>query len=318
MQGIGVDGGGTRTRAVALAHDGTVQGWAFAGPGNYQALGDEGLSRLVDELLAALPPAPASSRSLCLALAGVGRPAECQAVLALARRRGWADQVQAVSDARAALEGAHGGAPGLIAIAGTGSIVMGKNADGATVRVGGYGPLLGDQGSGYGVGLGGLRAALRARDGWGPATCLERELPAALAMGDWDSVIPAVYRGPVGRDRIAALAPVVFAAARRGDVVAGGLVRAAGGALGLQVAAAAVRLRLGPVAELSGTGGLMQERESLWPALAAAAGARLPGLRWRPPLLPPVLGAALLARQAAGLTVAPTAAAALASDLPAL
>jgi N-acetylglucosamine kinase-like BadF-type ATPase len=318
MQAIGIDGGGTRTRAVALGADGTVQGWSIGGPGNYQVLGDEGLARLVDGLLTVLPRAPASARSLCLALAGVGRPAECQAVLALARARGWADQVQAVSDARAALEGAHGGAPGLIAIAGTGSIVMGKNASGTTARVGGYGPLLGDQGSGYAVGLGGLRAALQARDGWGPATRLERDLPAALAMGDWDGIIPAVYRGPLGRDRIAALAPVVFAAARDGDAVARDLVRAAGGALGLQVAAAATRLQLGPIAELSATGGLMQQLEHLWPALAAAARPRLPGLTWRRPLLPPVLGAALLARQAAGLAVPPAVAVALAADLPEL
>ncbi|MFA6111844.1 MAG: BadF/BadG/BcrA/BcrD ATPase family protein [Candidatus Latescibacterota bacterium] len=301
MQTIGVDGGGTRTRAIALDAEGRVLGWALAGCGNYQTLGDEGLARLVDDLLARLPAAAASGRSLCLALAGAGRPAERRAVGELAGIPGWAATFRVVSDGRAALEGAHGGSAGLIVISGTGSMVLGKDAAGREARAGGYGPLLGDQGSGYALGQGALRAVFQARDGWGPPTCLERELLTALELAGWDEVVPAVYRGPVGRERIAALAPCVFAAARGGDRVARELVEAAGRALGCQVAAVGERLGLGSAAVVAGVGGVFCEVDALWPALAAAARDRLPGLTYRSPLLPPVLGAALLARQAAGM-----------------
>lgn len=301
MQAIGVDGGGTRTRAVALDAEGRVQGWTLAGCGNYQTLGDADLIGLVDGLLARLPEAAVSGRSLCLALAGAGRLAEQEAVVRLATARGWAAVFRVISDGRAALEGAHGGAEGLIAISGTGSMVLGKNAAGREARAGGHGPLLGDQGSGYALGLGALRAVFQARDGWGPPTCLERDLLAALEQPGWDEVVPAVYRGSVGRDRIAALAPCVFAAARGGDRVARGLIETAGHALGNQVAAVGERLGLGPAAVLAGVGGVFREVDALWPALAAAARDRLPGLTYRRPLLPPVLGAALVARKAAGL-----------------
>ena len=101
----------------------------------------------------------------------------------------------------------------------------------------------------------------------------------------------------------AILAPLVFAAAKAGDGVALALVRTAGRALGCQVVAVAVRLGLGPEAALSGTGGVLREIDALWPSLAAAARHRLPALIWRQPLLPPVVGAALLARRSAGLPV---------------
>lgn len=321
MQAIGVDGGGTRTRAMALDAEGRVLGWALAGCGNYQTLGDEGLSRLVDDLLARLPAASALDRSLCLALAGAGRPAEQRAVAELAGTRGWAATFRVVTDGRAALEGAHGGSAGLIAISGTGSMVLGKDATGREARAGGHGPLLGDQGSGYALGLGALRAVFRARDGWGPRTCLERELLVAIeaessGLSGWDEVVPAVYRGPVGREQIAALAPRVFAAAREGDRVARELVEAAGRALGCQVAAVGERLGLGPAAVVAGVGGIFREADALWPALAAAARDRLPGLTYRSPLLPPVLGAALLARQAAGLVTSAGLVASLRGALP--
>jgi glucosamine kinase len=302
MHLIGVDGGGTRSRAVMIDAEGQICGWATAGPGNYQLIGPEGLESLLGELFAKLEiagkPAPLA---LCLALAGAGRPEEQQEIMSLITARGWAEVGCATSDARAALEGAHGSDAGLIVIAGTGSIVLGKNLAGEEVRAGGWGPLLGDEGSGYGIGLEALRAVLRARDGWGMHTSLADILQQALGLGQWDDVVRKVYGGEIERQQIAGLGPWVFAAAADGDQVAGEIVDAAGHALGRQVGAVVRRLGLDGEVKLACLGGVFGELERLWPALIAAAG----GLRLqrRAPQLPPVLGAVLLAWQRAGRQV---------------
>ena len=298
---IGVDGGGTRTRAVMVDNTGEVCGRALAGTGNYQRLGPEGVGGLLEDLLQQLGgEKPSSQLALCLALAGAGRADEQAEIVALARAR-WAETVCAASDARAALEGAHGGKAGIIAISGTGSIVLGKNLAGEEIRAGGWGPLLGDQGSGYHIGLEGLRAVFKARDGWGPDTSLRQSLRQILGIGRWDELVRKVYGGEVDREQIAGLGPGVFAAAADGDPVARRIVASAGTALGGQIGAVAKRLDMMEEVELVCVGGVFREVETLWPAIEAE-GRKVAGrLRRRDPLLPPVMGAVLLAWRQAGL-----------------
>ena len=226
---IGVDGGGTHTRAVLVDREGVVRDMRTGGCGNYQRIGAAGLRALLDDLL---PPllagVAADGAALCLALAGAGRPCEQQQIAMLLKERRWSGVVRVESDARAALMGAHAGAAGLIGIAGTGSIVLGQNQDGQLMRAGGWGPLLGDEGGGYYLGLRALRAVARQLDGAGPDTALVEALAEALDMADWSGLIPAVYGGSIDRERIAALGPLVTAAAERGDVVALDIVERAG------------------------------------------------------------------------------------------
>ncbi|NKB70557.1 MAG: hypothetical protein GKR89_26095 [Candidatus Latescibacteria bacterium] len=210
-------------------------------------------------------------------------------------------QTTVVSDAQGALEGALGGRPGLIVIAGTGSMVLGKDGDETYLRAGGWGPALGDQGSGYSLGLAGLRAVLQARDGWGPPTNLDGRLLQALGLEGWEQVVACVYGGPCDRSALAALAEQVCQSARGGDAVAERLVEQAAADLGGQVAAVARRLNLGASVEMACVGGLFKADELLWPGLTAAAAAAGIILERRPALLPPVLGAVLLARRFVGL-----------------
>lgn len=301
MYAMGIDGGGTRTRAVMVDRTGKVCGQALAGTGNYQRLGLEGVERLLEGLLQQLGLERRPSQlALCLALAGAGRPDEQEEIAALVRAR-WAEIACAVSDARAALEGAHGGGAGLIAISGTGSIVLGKNLAGEEVRAGGWGPLLGDQGSGYHIGLEGLRAVFKARDGWGPDTSMSQALRQVLGIGQWDELVRKVYGGEVGREQIAGLAPQVFAAATDGDQVARRIVDSAGAALGRQIGTVARRLSMVGKVELACLGGVFREVEILWPSIEAAAREEVALLHRRDPLLPPVMGAVLLAWRQAGL-----------------
>ena len=297
MLAIGVDGGGTRTRCACIAADGGWIGWAVGGGGNYQEVGIEGLAQILDRFRAEFGIGRGVEAALCLALAGAGRPDEQEYIASWAQESGRATRVRVMSDADGALEGAHGGEAGIIAIAGTGSIVLGRSA-GKSVRAGGWGPLLGDEGSGYAVGLEALRAVLHRVDGWGPATDLEGTLKGALGLRAWQELVAAVYRERrIGREEIAALAPAVFAAAAAGDRVAGDIVRRAGRELGGQVAGVARKLGLEAHAPFAGCGGLFEAGEALRPGLEEAAAGLGVELAWKRPLLPPVLGAAMVARR---------------------
>jgi len=293
---IGVDGGGTHTRAVLVDAEGVVQDVRFGGCGNFQRIGTNGLQLLLDQLL---PPLSAQAESqnvaLCLALAGAGRSAEQQEIAEMVKRIGWSNSVRVESDARAALEGAHGGAPGLVVIAGTGSIVLGKNDRGELARAGGWGPLLGDEGSGYYLGLQALQATTRYLDGAGPETELVEALAMALDMEGWDGLVPEVYGGKIDRGRIATLGPIVSDVATRGDAVAAEIVDRAGTALGGQVAAVAQRLGLLEDVTISCMGGVFAEEGLFARTILSNARSRT-GVVWlRPALLPAAMGAVLLA-----------------------
>jgi len=309
---VGMDGGGTRTRAVLADSSGRFRGAATAGCGNYQIVGLDGVAELTIGLLSSLGLRPLGRRahpssqaglSLCVALAGAGRADEQEAIGERLRELGAATRSCVVSDARAALEGAHGGQPGIIVIAGTGSMVLGINHKGVQVRAGGWGHLLGDEGSGYRLVVEGLRAVLRARDGWGPATQLDEGLRAALDLSNWDQVIARAHGGDLDREHIAAAAPAVFAAARSGDQVATDMIRAGASSLGHQVGAVAGRLDMTDDVPVACIGGVFGEVEAMWPHLERAALQHVLSVRRTPPRLSPVLGALLLARRQGGAIV---------------
>ena len=289
---LGVDGGGSRTRAVAVDGDGNLQATARAGCGNYQVIGLERLATLIAEMVDKLG---VSADYLGLGLAGAGRAAEREDILGMVRERFGFKNTVVATDAQVALVGAHGCEAGLIAISGTGSIVLGRDANGREARAGGWGPILGDDGSGYDIGLGALRAVLATLDGSGPATVLSRTLLGAVNLTDWEQLIPFVQKGEISRQEIAALCPVVFASAKEGDPVAGEIIEKAAAALGNQVVAVIRSLGMSGSVPLTCVGGVFREIELLWSRLADSAVRIGATLYPHDPLLPPVLGAVLLA-----------------------
>lgn len=312
MHIVGMDGGGTRTRAVLTDSSGLFLASATAGCGNYQIVGLDGVADLAIGLLSDLglldpsshpDPSQQAELSLCLALAGAGRAHEQEAITQRLHDLGAAARICVVSDARAALEGAHGGQPGIIVIAGTGSMVLGIDQKGVQIRAGGWGHLLGDEGSGYRLVVEGLRAVLRAKDGWGPKTRLDESLRAAFDLTNWDQAVARVHGGDLDREHIAAASPAVFAAARSGDQVAAEIIRSGARSLGLQVGAVARRLGMSADVPVACIGGVFAEIEALWPDLERAAQGHEAAVRRATPRLSPVLGALLLARHQAGLAV---------------
>jgi glucosamine kinase len=217
----GIDGGGTKT-TLALADDEgreiarRVGAAGLVDPRHPAATADM-LAALVRDALAGegIADKPAA---LCAGLAGVGNEHERRQVEAALAAAGVAERVRVTTDGEIAMDGALGGQAGVLIIAGTGSVAYGRGEDGRVERCGGWGMVVGDEGSAWSLGRNGLAAALRAADGRGAATAL---LPHFLQLLELDgpSGIPP-WAGRAEKAAVAALAVHVIEAAERGDAVA--------------------------------------------------------------------------------------------------
>lgn len=140
-------------------------------------------------------------------------------------------------DAHIALAGATAGAPGMIIIAGTGSIAYGRNAAGVTARAGGWGYVFGDEGGAFDLVRQSLRAILRHEEGWGHPTELRATLLAATNSASANELLHRCYTADYPRERVAQLAPLVDQAARAGDPVACSIIDGAAQTLAMLTAA---------------------------------------------------------------------------------
>ncbi len=161
-------------------------------------------------------------RGICAGLAGAGRRNVADEMRVRLSRIWPGAQIQIVTDAEAALETAVGAAPGVVLIAGTGSIALGRNSKGEVARAGGYGPWIGDAGSAYDIGRNATLAVARARDLAAPGTVLAEMILSALSCRAWDDVIEKIAAGPGAV--FPKLVPVVMQAAEEGDSAARGIL----------------------------------------------------------------------------------------------
>ncbi|MDJ0556657.1 MAG: BadF/BadG/BcrA/BcrD ATPase family protein [Microcoleaceae cyanobacterium MO_207.B10] len=234
---LGIDGGGTKTEAVLMDENYQIIGSGKSGASNYQSIGIEAAKKSIQT---AITEAVTNSKSdkpisaICLGLAGVGRPKDFQVVQTFLGEIitntpfiTWnlqPNNIVICSDSAIALVGGIGHPVGVVVIAGTGSQVFGQNSQGLTKRVGGWGYLLGDEGSGYNIAIQGLKAALKADDGREPPTTLIADFQKYLGLTNIEGLIEVVYRRGWGVKEIAALAPIVSTAANKGDKVAKGII----------------------------------------------------------------------------------------------
>lgn len=231
---IAIDAGGTGTRCW-VGDETRVLGRASTGTAKIMTVGEEvATERLHEVVLAALSDAGAKPEDVtrtCIGLAGFsseGVPAWADRTL----RSFLPGDVLLCGDEEIALEAAFHGGPGVLIIAGTGSNIMGRCAGGKKYRAGGWGPILGDEGSGSWIGLEAIRAGLRAQDR-GIATCLLREIEAFWELG---SVGELVAKGNLkARPDFSELAKVVAACAEGGDALAQSVLDRAGVELADQV-----------------------------------------------------------------------------------
>ncbi|HEX9412667.1 MAG TPA: BadF/BadG/BcrA/BcrD ATPase family protein [Ktedonobacterales bacterium] len=226
----GVDAGGSKTLAVVVDARGCEVGRGLAGGANYQSIG---LERAVASLRGALDTALRAAgyalplTAAWIGMAGIDRAADRD--LWLPHLVPLAGAGRLTNDAELALT-ALDGAVGVAVVAGTGSIALGRDARGATARSGGWGHLIGDEGSGYDIGRSCLQAVTRAADGRGPPTTLVDLLAHTWGLNSPTEIIGRVYPAE-DKASIAQLATLVFAAARAGDGVARRIVARAAGEL---------------------------------------------------------------------------------------
>jgi glucosamine kinase len=258
---VGVDGGGTHTRFLLASGSGRVLGTAEAGPGLLGAGADEEVADRIAEGVRGLASGAGGGLpidALCAGLAGAaGRPDSTNLVGRRLSEAGVARRVLVVSDSEIAFRDAFGTGEGVLIIAGTGSVAMGRAAGGAMERVGGWGSLVGDEGSGYDLGLQGIRAAIRGAEGRGDQTVLTRRLFAAL---DVDTPREVFRWGDTAtKADVAALARGVVECADLGDAEAARIVGASVDALVRHAEALRERLfTAGRPLEVALVGGLVE------------------------------------------------------------
>lgn len=302
---LGMDGGGTKTLWVAANAAGKVFGSGALGPSNLQVVGEGRLRRLLAEIVHQAENVtgchPGAWQGVCLGLAGVGRPGDRELVEEMLREHGLT-RFEVVNDAQAALAGALGGQPGAVVIAGTGSIAYGANAAGVTARAGGWGYLLGDEGSGYAIGRAAISRSLQALDGRGLSTALDAAITAHFGLIEITEIINRVYGGTLDRSEIASLVPLVDKSAADGDRVAGEILAEAGGELALLAKAILDRLSM-PKGTVAAAGGVLLGCRRVREALTSRLGVLSPGAPLVLPRYWPVVGAVILAARQAGATI---------------
>jgi N-acetylglucosamine kinase-like BadF-type ATPase len=225
---LGIDAGGTKTvcqLADATAH---VLAEVRRGGANLQAMGELEVEKVLYEVMEeALRDHDVLPNAICLGIAGVDRPDDARVVRGIMRRIGYKAKCLVVNDALVALEAGAPDQSGVVVIAGTGSIAYGRNDRNQAARAGGWGYMLGDEGSGYWIGRAALRAVLREADRRGPETQLTALLLDYYGVGRPQDLIHQVYHGTLRPAAISALAQCVMSAFSAGDAVAIGILRAA-------------------------------------------------------------------------------------------
>ena len=243
MHVLGLDAGGTKTVCMLADEQGRVLAEARRGGANLQAVGELEVEKVLHDVMEeAIGDREIVPAAICLGIAGVDRPADSAIVAAMMKRIGYKARVLVVNDALVALEAGAPGQPGIVVISGTGSISYGRNHGGEAARSGGWGYVLGDEGSGYWIGRAALRAVLREADRRGPKTSLSAMLLDHFQVAHAQGLIHEIYHTSLRPASIGSLAKCVQAAFSQGDAVAIGILR--GAADELEAAALSVARRL--------------------------------------------------------------------------
>ncbi len=294
---LGIDGGGTKTEC-ALAQGATILARGRGPACKIQRVGREearaALHQAIRSTCTQASVAPEKISCACIGLAGAANPE----VAALARElvaELVPGEVEVVGDMLIALEAAFPGGPGLVVVAGTGSIAYGRNSRGETARAGGLGPVVSDEGSGTWIGRHAVAAVLRAHD-TGQNTPLTPALLGAWKVATYDQLARLVHAQPA--PDFAALVPHVLRAAEAGGSLAREILTHAG--IELAELAKIVMRRLWPGPQplpLAMAGGVFESSALVREAFRNSVLAERPQAQIGREVVEPVLGALALARK---------------------
>lgn len=292
---LGIDGGGSKCDAALMAEDGELVGWGRGGPAHIHYDPPDVISAsYVDAITGALAQVQGGE---LWAVGHLPEGAPREAVLAhnkLIRHIPAAEEDTAFASAQEQW--------GLVILAGTGSFVHGRTSDGRELHFGGQGPILGDYGSAYAVGLLGLRAAFASHWTEKRRTTLARAIPAALDVADLHAVFDLVYVKGIGRRQIAALARIIDTEAGHGDTVAIRCLHRAADELAEVAAGLIGELRIRDLSfPVIGVGGVARRSQIWWDRVCRRLSDAAPHMRPVVPPVVPAVGAALLGLREMGV-----------------
>ncbi len=312
---LGIDGGGSKTVCVLMNDLRQVLGRGEAGASNYQSIGMEAsLESIQSAIHTAVNDAnkitnTITLEAISLGLAGVGRASDIEVVKNLVQDLqnskilplNWSLQpanIVICNDAFIALVGGIGHDVGIVVAVGTGSIVFGRNHQGITKRVGGWGYILGDEGSAYKIAVAGMNAALKSYDGREVKTSLIEAFKQHLDLENIEELIEVIYRRKWGVKQIAALAPIVDFAAASGDEVANNIIDDAVKEL-VKATSTVIDAIFSPdsILEVVTTGSVWRGRSKIHERFSASIVNKFPFIKVIYPTYEPAYGAGLLALQ---------------------
>jgi N-acetylglucosamine kinase-like BadF-type ATPase len=292
---LGIDAGGTKTIGQLAGPDARVLIEVRGAGANLQTMGELEVEKTLHEVIErALASQPGPLTAICVGMAGVDRPGEADTIRAILARIGRGARSLVVNDALIALEAGLPDTPGVVLVAGTGSIAYGRDANGRAARAGGWGHVLGDEGSGYWIGRRALQAVMRASDGRGPATALSTLVLERYQIERAQQLVHEVYARGARPVTIAALASIVERAANAGDAIAAAIVSDGAGELAAATTSVADQLQMpqGPVVM---AGNLIRAMPRLDAELRRRLAERLPHASVRALDVEPAQGAVHLA-----------------------
>ena len=308
---LAVDGGQTSTKALVAQIDGRVLGAGRGGPSDHFHI-EGGVEKNRIAIQGAIKAALADAgvepdRVVSVALGLTGAPTGGTAtpiVHDIIRELFAPRKISVGPDYITNLAGASGGQPGVVLIAGGGAISYGVTGDGHEALSGGFGYLLGDEGSAFNIGRLATIAAARASDGRDEPTALQGIVERAFGLGTMREITRIVYAAGFSRDRLSLLAPEVAAAARDGDGVAIRIMRTAGEELA-RTALATIRklFEPGQPVDVFLTGGVFAAGDVLRGPFRAALTQGWPEAADRDPRFPPAVGGLIVARRLLGLEI---------------
>lgn len=274
----GIDGGGTRTTAICCNLQGEEITRKVFGPFNLNSIGEQAFAELLDDIILFLKEV-GNCRSLCMGAAGVNNLLMVQLVEnAFA---GTGIPYRLMGDQEIAHTGAFDGEEGIILIAGTGSVCFGKNSMGKSAMAGGWGHLLGDEGSGYSLGRDALAAVARQFDGYGKPTVLADMIAGELGLDSPEKIVSYVYSND--KSAVALISRLLDKACLGRDPVAEEIIRHNAEGLVDIVLAVSRRLEM-PSCNVALLGGLMEHPTCLRSEFIRLLQESNPNLKYREPL----------------------------------
>ena len=245
MPVLGIDVGGSKTVCLLADDDARILAQGREEGANLQGVGELALEKVLHTVMeATLAGTGIIPSAICLGIAGVDRASDEATVSGIMTRIGYKARILIVNDALIALHAGVGDEPGIVIVSGTGSIAYGRNGAGEASRAGGWGYVLGDEGSGYWIGRLALRAVVRHADGRGRITSLTPRLLKHFGVQKAAELINKVYHEDLNPRAIATLARHVQEARDEGDDVAAAILNRAADELVTAATAVMTRLEL--------------------------------------------------------------------------